>query len=63
MSSRTAVLSSLDVEKSIKLHDRKRVFWDTGKETVVSVEETKEMELFLASELVLIRRKRVHWLN
>lgn len=57
MSSRTAVLSSLDVEKSIKWHDRKSVVWDTGKETVVSVEETKDMELFLASEIVPVRRK------
>lgn len=47
MSSRTAVLCSFDVGKSIKLHDRKSVVWDTGKETVVSVEGTKEMELFL----------------
>lgn len=57
MSSRTAVLSSLSVEKSIKLHDRKSVVWDTGKETVVSVEETKDMELFLASQIVSVRRK------
>lgn len=57
MSSRTAVLSSLDVEKSIKWHDRKSVVWDTGKETVVSVEETKDMELFLASEIVPVRGK------
>lgn len=33
------------------------VVWDTGKETVVSVEETKEMELFLSSEIVPVRRK------
>lgn len=37
--------------------------WDIGEETALLVEETKEIELFLASEIVPVRRKSIHWFN
>lgn len=54
MSSKTTVLIPLDVKKSVDCMTERAGFGIQARKLVL-VEETKEIELFLASEIVLVR--------